>query len=280
MAKQDPVVAKLCERHGEDDAEALIMHLCRELAAECVTESGPSPLEVLGSVQGVRVCRHEHIAPAAGCSGFLVRDNGGYEVIVNVDEPEERQRFSFAHEIVHTFFREVCPNVSEPSAEEEHLCDIGAAELTMPSERFRREMQGQVLCLGLIDRLHEEFQVSFEAAGRRALHTTGEAACLFVAALARTKDQDLKNAGEPILRLVSWTASSNWPDKGTYKNRPIDDDGCIIAESFTNLDARNGRGSLGVPYNSAVYDIETRAYEYPRGGIANYRQVVALAKAS
>jgi hypothetical protein len=280
MMKQDPVVAKLCERHGEDDAEVLIVRLCRELVAECSTESGPSPLNVLGSVRNVRECHSGHIEPGSGCSGYLIRKNGGYEVIVNADEPEERQWFSFAHEIVHTYFREVCPNVTHPSPEEEHLCDVGAAELTMPLERFTKEMQGHVLSLGFIEELQKEFHVSFKAAGRRALHTTDEAACLFVAALARTKDQDQKNVGLPILRLVSWKASLTWPDKGNYKNRPIDDEECIIAESFANLDARNGRGSLGVPYNSAVYDVETRAYEYPRGGVANYRQVVALAKAS
>ena len=279
MITRDPVVAKFCERHGETDAEALVVRLCRELLAECSTEAGPSPLNVLGSVRSIRACRSEHIAPGAGCSGYLVPKNGGYEVIVNADEPEERQWFSFAHEIVHTFFREVCPNVPNPSQEEERLCDVGAAELTMPLERFTKGMQGQILTLGLIDELHEEFHVSFEASGRRALHNTDEAACLFVAALARTKDQDPNNGGEPKLRLVRWTPSQTWPDRGSYKNRPIADD-CIIAESFSKLEARSGRGKLGVPFNSSVYNIETRAYEYPRGAVANYRQVVALAKAS
>jgi hypothetical protein len=235
MTAKDPAVVKFCEVHGETDAEALIVRLCRELVDECSTEQGPSPLNVLGSVRSVRDCRSEHIAIGTGCSGLLVPKNGGYEVVVNADEPEERQWFSFAHEIVHTFFREAYPNIAQPSPEEEYLCDVGAAELTMPLERFRKEMEGQALTLGLIDELHEEFRVSFEAAGRRALHAADEAACLFIAALARTKDQDLKNVGDPILRLVSWKASQTWPDERSYKNMPIDDD-CIIGESFSNLD--------------------------------------------
>lgn len=279
MTESDPAVTKFCELHGETDAQALIVRLCRELAAECTTDQGPSPLNVLGSVRNVRECRPEHIASDSGCSGLLIPKSGGYEVVVNADEPEERQWFSFAHEIVHTFFREAYPNITQPSPAEEFLCDVGAAELTMPLERFRKEMEGQVLSLGLIDELHEEFGVSFEAAGRRALHTTDETACLFVAALARTKDQDLKDAGDPILRLVSWKTSQTWPDQGSYKNKPIDHDS-IIGESFSNLDARSGRGCLGIPFNSSVFDIETRAYEYPRGAVANYRQVVVLAKAS
>ena len=279
MTRQDPIVTSFCEHHGETNAEALILRACRELLAECATEQGPTPLRVLGSFRGVRDCRPGEIPAASGCSGLLVPTNGGYEVIVNAEEPEERQWFSFAHEIVHTFFREVCPNVSNPSGEEERLCDIGAAELTMPLERFRAEMHGTILSLALIDQLHEEFDVSFEAAGRRALAITDEAACLFVASLARTNDQELKNAGEPVLRLVRWTSSQSWPDKQTYKNRPIDDDS-IIAGSFASLDSRSGRGNLGVPCNSSVYDIETRSYEYQRGAVVKHRQVVALAKAS
>lgn len=274
MPERDPAVAKFCEMHGETDAEALVVRLCRELVAECSTEQGPSPLNVLGSVRNVREC---HSARIALGSGLLVPKNGGYEVVVNADEPEERQRFSFAHEIVHTFFREACPNITEPSPEEERLCDVGAAELAMPLGRFRKQMEGQVLSLELIDELHAEFLVSFEAAGRRALHVTDEAACFFVAALARTKDQDLKNVGDPVLRLVGWKASHAWLDQHLYKNRPIDDD-CIIGEAFSNLDARSGRGRLGIPFSSSVFDIETRAYEYLRGAVANYRQVVALAK--
>lgn len=279
MARQDPVVVEFCNKYGDADAEALVIRLCRELLAECSTESGPSPLDVLGSVRNIRGRRSGTIPHGAACSGLLIPQNGGYDVILNAQEPEERQSFSFAHEIVHTFFREICPSVTEPSPEEEHLCDVGAAELTMPTERFQTQTQGRTLCLALFDQLQGEFKVSFEAASRRALETTGDIACFFIAALARTKEQEALNVGEPILRLVRWTASAYWPYKGTYKNRPIDD-GSIIAESFANLDTRSGRGALGVPFNSSVYDIETRSYEYPRGAVTNYRQVVVLAKNS
>jgi Zn-dependent peptidase ImmA (M78 family) len=279
MTRQADAVVALCEKHGELDPEILIIRLCRELVAECSTESGPSPLNVLGSVRGVRLCRAEPLHPQLACSALLVPKNGGFEVIVNIEEPEERQRFSFAHEIVHTFFREVEPNVLTPSQKEERLCDLGAAELTMPLRRFSAEMQGQVLCLDLFDQLSEEFKVSLQAVGRRAVGITEEVACFFVASLARTRHQDMKDIGDPALRLVGWTASQSWPDKLVYKNKSITDN-CIIAESFSNLDARTGRGNLGVALNTSVYDIETRSFEYQRGAIVNHREVVALAKAS
>lgn len=277
MVWKDPVVLEFCEKYGEADAEIVILRLCLELLAECPTERGPSPLAVLGSVRGIRGHYIGVIPQDASCSGLLIPKDGGYEVILNIEEPKERQHFSFAHEIVHTFFREIQPRVSEPSKEEERLCDIGAAELTMPSARFGAQMKDGSLCLELIDQLQEEFGVSFEAAGRRMLGMTDLAACMFIVSLARTKDQEIKNIGEPTLRIVAWSPSLNWPDKRSYKNLPITTD-CIIAESFFDMDNRDGTGNLGVPFSSVVYDIETRSYEYQRGSILNYRQVVALAK--
>ena len=44
--------------------------------------------------------------PEAGCSGLLIPSDGGYKITVTSSEPQERQNFSTAHEIVHTFFRD------------------------------------------------------------------------------------------------------------------------------------------------------------------------------
>lgn len=99
-------VAALCRHRHETDLEQLILRLCRELLAECPTEVGPTPLRVLGSCQGVRSYRSRPIRPEAGCSGLLIPSDGGYEITVNSSEPQERQNFSTAHEIVHTFFRD------------------------------------------------------------------------------------------------------------------------------------------------------------------------------
>jgi len=83
--------------------------------------------------------------------------------------------------------REAYPSITQPSPEEEFLCDVGAAELTMPLERFRREMEGQALSLGSSMICMKSLVFPLRQAGRRALHTTDETACLFVAALARRR---------------------------------------------------------------------------------------------
>lgn len=276
MVWRDPAVLELCRRHGEHDPEALIVRLCRELVAACPTEHGPSPLAVLGSIRLVRGCESGRVPPGTNCSGLLVPQDGGYRVIVNADEPEERRHYSFGHEIVHTFFREVRPGVT-PSAEEELLCEIGAAELTMPAARFIPVLAKHALSFALFEALQQEFGVSFEASARRALSLTDESACFFVAALARTRAQEHQDRGEAILRLVSWAPSRTWPDDQNYKNLPVATDS-LIAHTFANLDERSGRGVLGIPFNSTEYELDTRGYAYPRGAVIDHRQVVVLAK--
>ena len=49
------------------------------------------------------------ISPASGCSGLLIPLDGGYVIPSAPAQPEGSQNFSTAHEIVHTFFREVRP---------------------------------------------------------------------------------------------------------------------------------------------------------------------------
>jgi hypothetical protein len=80
-------------------------------------------------------------------SGLLVPLDDGFEIKINATHPPERQNFSCAHEIAHTFFFEEEGRVlierlmKEKGKEvaknwEENLCDIAASELLMPSQIF------------------------------------------------------------------------------------------------------------------------------------------------
>jgi Zn-dependent peptidase ImmA (M78 family) len=275
MNHTDPVAA-LCGYHGETDPERLVTRLCRELVGECPTEAGPTPLPVLASCQGVRVIHREAIRVESGCSGFLVPADGGYEITVNSTEPLERQNFSVAHEIVHTFFRDACPR-SRPTDREERLCDIGAAELTMPAGRFSDSLVRVGLTLAGIDFCRSEFDVSFEAAARRAMDFTGESACLFIAALGRTVTQERTDTGRPVLRVVRWRPSPSWPYPHGYKNSPVEP-ASMIGLAFAHQDERRGRERLGLPFDPAAYQLEARGYGYPRKGDPHYRQAVSLAR--
>lgn len=94
------------------------------------------------------------------------------QIFYNSDRPNGRVAFSIAHEISHTFFptssggarfREMCDSDSREANELERLCDLGASEILMPREEFRREVGGE-WSVASVMRLAQRFGSSFEAA--------------------------------------------------------------------------------------------------------------------
>lgn len=267
------MVLKLCRLHGETDPQRLIAALCEDLLEQCPTDRGASPLRVLGSCRGVRDIHCQLIEPRAGCSGLLVPRDGGYVIIVSQAEPEGRRNFSIAHEIVHTYFREVCP-AGPVSAEEEKLCDLGATILTMPAARFLPFLAARPLCLAAIDDCHREFAVSSTAAGRRAMELTDVSACLLVAEMARTLRQIRVGTGTPQLRITKWWQSARWPFRDGHLNLPVSSRS-LISQAFVHQDRRAGQAVLGIPFRAGIYNIEARGHTYPSG--TGTRRVLALA---
>lgn len=93
------------------------------------------------------------------------------QIFYNPDRPSGRVAFSIAHEISHTFFpttsggarfREMCDSDSREANELERLCDLGASEILMPREEFRREV-GREWSVKSVQRLAQRFGSSFEA---------------------------------------------------------------------------------------------------------------------
>lgn len=149
------------------------------------------PIDVVGlaSARGIRVDE----VSAGDWAGRVYADEAG-RVTVEVDtrQPLVRQRFTVAHELVHTTlpgFRserryrvddDVELGLFEASrAEEEHLCDWGASVLLMPDEltwSYRAD-QG----LRAVERLARDAKVSLEAAGLRLVERSGRPAAFLVA---------------------------------------------------------------------------------------------------
>jgi Zn-dependent peptidase ImmA (M78 family) len=93
------------------------------------------------------------------------------QIFYNPERPSGRIAFSIAHEISHTFFpttsggarfREMCDSDSREANELERLCDLGASEILMPREEFRRE-SGREWSVTSVQRLAQRFGSSFEA---------------------------------------------------------------------------------------------------------------------
>jgi hypothetical protein len=271
----DPV-AVLCRHHHETDPEQLILRLCRQLLAECPTGAGLTPLHVLGSCQGVRSYNSKPIHPEAGCSGLLIPSDGGYEITVNSSEPQERQNFSIAHEIVHTFFRDACPCI-QPTPQEEELCNLGAAELTMPAGRFTSHLAAAGLTFAGIDSCKQEFAVSFAAAARRAVNLTREQACLFTAAPGGTAALDRPDADRSLLRITRWRPSPSWRQPQARENDPVTL-ASLPGQAFVHQDERRGQASLGLQSHPGTYLVEARGYAYPLPCNPDHHQVVTLAR--
>jgi len=273
VADHEAAVQALCQHHQEPDPKALILRLCRELLDEQPTESGPTPLRVLGSVRCIRDVRYAAIAITSGCSGVLVPDDGGYVVMLEEREPPGRQHRSLAHEIVHTFFREIHPG--PPGREEEQLCELGAGELTMPASRVRDFIDGRgPLRFDLVNEVAHEFGVTNDAAARRLIELSSEQTCYLVAFSMRTRRQNELDLGRPRLRIASWSCSPSWPDQRRIRGLAVKSNS-LIGRAFLNQDFQVGRGPAGISYRGGIFDIEAVGYTFSRGGKAR-SQVAAL----
>lgn len=171
--RPEEAVASLCRAHDFDgDPRDLIRRLCRTLLSEAGTGI-PTELALLASFQNV--IRIEELP--LDHDAHLGWDGRHYVIQVRLDHSAGRRRFSTGHELVHTFFpgartRSDLPEhdigLSRTAVTEEHLCDLGAAELLMPEERFAPALPRSP---GMEDvlRLSEMFQASIEATARRVL---------------------------------------------------------------------------------------------------------------
>ena len=100
--------------------------------------------ERLAPLQGIKRIIKEDLGDL---SGLLLPLDDGFEIKINATHCPQRQNFSCAHEIAHTFFfkeegRRLIEKQRRQNGKkmtknwEEDLCDIAASELLMPSQIF------------------------------------------------------------------------------------------------------------------------------------------------
>ena len=121
-----------------------------------------------------------------GQSGYtLTKRDGSSVIIVNELERRERQRFSTCHEVGHIVLALKSDHRETPAwsyskrDESEIACDIFAAELLMPFEDFKRDVDGEEPSFELVDRLRAKYVVSFSACASRVAAVT-QYPCAFV----------------------------------------------------------------------------------------------------
>jgi hypothetical protein len=108
-------------------------------------------------------------------AGMLVpRGGGGYDILLNEADPATRQNFTCDHETCHTLFPylakrpvmkvDLRTGTFDTDAEEEYLCDVGAAELRMPMRWFRQSVKDFGPSIDTIPALASVYETSLEAA--------------------------------------------------------------------------------------------------------------------
>lgn len=121
-----------------------------------------------------------------GESGYtLTKRDGTSTIVVNELERLERQRFSACHEVGHIVLelssnhREI-PSWSYAKRDENEIwCDMFAAELLMPYEKFKADVDKEAPSFELIERLRLKYVTSFSATASR-MAAVSDYPCAFV----------------------------------------------------------------------------------------------------
>ena len=147
----------------------------------------------------------------------------------NPDRPHGRIRYSVAHELAHTLFPDCANSVRNRLQRGMHrddewqlelLCNIGAAEILMPSGYT--DLENEAIDIDNLLRLRREFDVSVEALLIRITKITSQSCAMFAA--ARVSDTD-RSSG---YRIDYNVPSRSW--RHDFPTRFAVDAGTILGE--------------------------------------------------
>ena len=280
---QDPLVRKLIAKHRGRDPHEIIEARARELLAEAGQDKLPIDVEGVASLLGIRRRLGEYSFAGriyAEPSGQLVMD------LTKSDRPA-RRRFTCGHEIIHTVFpgfsREAryrvdatVGNHTRERNEEEFLCDLGAAELLLPSNLLLAEYD---ISAGLqeVERLAEDAEASLEAAANRLVELSDEGVALIVLEVShKPADRSELRKGQSVpKRLRVRYAKSRALSTYVPRFKSVDEDS-PYGEALATGDLVRGVDTLPGS-NSTKFSIEAKRYD--RGSSdGTVERVLALVK--
>ena len=169
---RSPTVKAFCGYHGTKDPVAAIKQLVRRVASLAGEHTPPyeptvmlpfCPVPVDPQIRRVRMAADASIKPV----------DGQFQVFLNANQSDVRNRFSLAHELTHTFFLPFRESPRETNdgldyqhcddPEEERLCNIGAAEVLMPEFDVHNKLAGKLPTTALVKELAKRYEVSHRA---------------------------------------------------------------------------------------------------------------------
>ncbi len=198
-------IAAILQETGETEARAAVRCKARTVVEQYLSLFGeptmPLDMEMLASLRDIQ--RSEEQPTHSHDAELVPESDGRVSMRVNPDRPETRQRFSMAHEIIHTLFPEYQAKVRcrtdsryrDPANPEdllEILCDVGAAELLFPLPWFASDALAVRTASGLIA-LADTYTASREATLRRfaEIATRPLAAVFFTWKLKPTQERTI-----------------------------------------------------------------------------------------
>ena len=201
----EPLVRRLAGTRDRSATQAQIERIADRWRADTGQTAFPVAVFALASAHGIRV-RRSRAHPFAG---RIYADGDRIVIDVNAADSEERQRFTCAHELMHTAFpgfsRERRYRVDRDledglfargRAEEELLCDLGAAALLMPRDLLGPFLDGGPL--EAVETLARSAVVSLEAAANRLVRLRpGPGVFLVLERLHAPADRRRARRGEP-----------------------------------------------------------------------------------
>jgi len=234
-----PLVDLFVRRSGIASTSA--WRVMEELVERLRREAASSSALSLERFLKVRNVIEKRVDPEITCDGFIEPIGAefvkGFRLVLNGNRPSVRQRFTIAHEICHTFFYEIVPELkfrSHPTdSYEEALCNHGAAALLMPAEDVIANSRAKDISIATLEDLGRRYEVSIEAAFLRL-----RALRLWDCEL--TVWHRMKSGAFVVDRIHSWLkADWRWvntsvPDRAWSSKSPI------VGRAFVYYDATDG----------------------------------------
>jgi Zn-dependent peptidase ImmA (M78 family) len=275
----EPLVLGLMAEAQTSDPREAIEAYAEKLRREADQEVLPIDVEIIASVKGVRSRRGLH--EFAG--RIYVEADGQLVMDLNAEDSSERQRFTCAHEMMHTAF----PNFSEEkryrldatveskplNQEEEYLCDLGAAALLMPAPLLGDYSLTENGLAG-VRKLSAEAKVSLEAAGNRLAELSNKPVAFMVFEHGhKPADRPLLRRGETVpkrVRLRYAHCSQLDIYLPRFKSAP---EGGAVARAHVSSKLEHGIEELPGVLGAGQFEIEARCF-----GANDRQRVLAVAR--
>jgi hypothetical protein len=271
-------VRRLIDENGGADPREIVRAYADKLRRDAGETKLPIKVDLVRSYLGIRKSEGDY-----DFAGRIYAEESG-QLIMNVRATDlpERRRFTCAHELIHPAFpgfrlesryrldTQVGTNTPQ-RAEEEYLCDLGAAELLMPTELVR-EAYSAADGLDDVERLAAEAEVSLEAAANRLVGLSDEPTVLLVLeVMHKPADTRALRRGEEVERKLRVRyCVTNETDCFVPKFKSADDESVLVKALKSVWPQRALEPLPGS--SSPLFKIEAQCYPF-----ADRQRVLALA---